>query len=173
MHCAADVPSELRTESNGGALFTVRPEPWRILKMYFWLAFALTAGPLLFGLWSGVVGYFLTQCTLGEVWERCVELVGYAPFLGIAVVALSFPAGWVLLGAQRRQCWSVDAGGISVLDGDRLARRIPWCEIDTVRVGVGGPLVMLKDRTQEGEELFFVPREASVRLHQEWSKHRI
>ena len=50
--------------------------------------------------------------------------------------------------------------------------RWAWAEIDTVRVGVNGPLVILKDRSQEGESLAFVRRDASVKLHRTWTEHR-
>lgn len=155
-----------------GAGFEVRPEPWRVLRLYFWVAFALAAGPLLFGLWSGVMGYLLTQLTLREVLERCFELVGYGPLLGLILVLISVPAGWVLFGVHRRQGWRIDDDGIIVLDGTAELRRIAWAEIDTVRVGVNGPLIILKDRSQEGESLAFVRREASVRLHRAWTEHR-
>lgn len=162
-------PPNIEDES---APFVVRPQPWRVLRFYFWTAFALTAGPLLVGLWAGLVGYLMTRCTVGEVFEQCVKLVGYAPILGLVVVILALPAGWVILREFRTQSWSVDAEGITVSSNGVASRRIPWSEVATVRVGVNGPLLIMKDRTQEGEQLVFVPREISVRLHKEWSKRQ-
>jgi len=148
----------------------VQPAPWRVLRMYFWLALAMTAGPLLLGLWSGLVGYLLTSCSPSEIVAQCFELVGYMPLFGLIIVVLSVPAAWVMLADQKRNRWLVDAGGVHVeVDGKRT-RDIGWEQIDTIRVGTSGPLIIFKDRSQEGEQLHFVPRPVNVALHKRWSQ---
>ncbi len=169
----ASPPDESPAEEGRGgdaSAFVVRPAPWRVLRLYVWIALALTAGPLLVGLYAGLMGYFLTQVPVGEIWRTCVDLVGVAPILGLLVVLLGVPAGWVIFGDYRRQAWSVDVRGVSVLQDSVEKRRIPWSEVDTVRVTLNGPLLLLKDKAQEAEQLSFVPRETSVRLHRYWSR---
>lgn len=136
--------------------------------MYVGVALMLTAGPVLVGLWSGVVGYLLTSCPAGEIVDRCVGLVGLAPFIGLGMVLLAVPAAWVLLLDTRKRYWRVVDQGIDVVEGMRTERRIPWSDIDCIRVGANGPLILMRDRSSDGEQLLFVAREDSVKLHRLW-----
>ncbi len=170
------VPESRRTGQGRGASvtpFEIRPEPWRVLRLYIWLALGLTAGPVLVGLYAGVAGFVLTKIPAGEIFDRCVELVGYAPLIGLVVVLLGLPAAWVILRDYRRDAWWVDAGGVSIRRDGVEQRRITWDEVDAVRVSLNGPLLLLKDRSREGEQLLFVRRDHSVRLHRCWSRNRM
>ncbi len=148
----------------------LKPQPWRMLRLYFWLAFALTAGPLIVGLWSGLMGYLLTQMTVSEILHHCYKLVGLAPLVGLIIVLLSIPAGWLILHEQRRMSWQISSAGIAVCRLDKIRRQIRWEEIRTIRVGVNGPLIIMRDQSQDSEMLSFVPRDQSIRLHREWTK---
>ncbi len=138
--------------------------------MYLWIALAFTAGPVLVGLYAGVMGYLLTQIPPREILGRCIELVGLAPLIGLIVVLLGLPAGWVIFRDFRRDAWRVDVDGVSIRRDGVEQRRIAWDEIGTVRVSLNGPLLLLKDRSSEGAQLLFVRRETSVRLHRCWSR---
>lgn len=149
---------------------TLRPRPWRVLRLYFWIAAALTFGPILFGLWTVAMGAALTSMTFWEVVDEVVRIVGLMPLFGVGLVALSVPAGHMALSGVRRQRWEVDRSGVAIYDGDTHVRTIPWRDVDFVRVGTLGPVVFPKDTHTESASLDFATRDDAVLLHRYWHK---